>query len=95
MENTVYLRPLTVNRNWTKKIDKLCNNVSEVKVYSLENNFSGETATIPNFEYMKSFVWDQLNRFSFAKLRYDKETGKCDITIHSNLWITWQNKIDW
>lgn len=86
---------ITVNRNWKKKIDKLCENVNEIRVFCLGNGFSGETAAIPSFDHMKRFVTNQLTQSRSAKLKYDKETGLCGINVHSNLWYTWVNKIDW
>lgn len=90
MSNTV-----TVRKNWKKKIKAICDGVSVIKKYSLDNNFSGEEivvgsgSNIPFEEFVISCMESRSN------LVYDKETGICTLRFHSNLWYEWSNKIQW
>jgi hypothetical protein len=89
---------ITVRRNWKKKIDYICGHVKDVKVFSLSNNFSGGThqgIDYSNPTAVRDFVVKELNDGPRTKLTYNKENGHCTLHVHSNLWFSWVNKIDW
>lgn len=83
---------VTVKRNWKKKILALCAGNPVVTSYSLPNNFIGHEFTP---EDMLAFVEKENDNYRGSNLTYNKETGVCTLHVHSNLWYTWTNKIDW
>jgi hypothetical protein len=92
---------ITVRKNWKKKIQAICAGVKEIKIYSLDNGFIGETANIPETDetapeqYLENLVNSELGSHKSVSLTYIKETGAVCLRIHSNLWYTFENKIKW
>ena len=92
---------VTVRKNWKKKIQAICAGVKEIKIYSLDNGFSGELANIPEDDqtapeqYLENLVNSELRSHKAVKLTYIKETGAVCLHVHSNLWYNWTNKIEW
>ena len=92
MSNTI-----TVRKNWKKKILALTVGNPEVAVYSLSNGFTADTFRFKNLgvNSLTAWVTKELDTFRGSYLRYDKDTGRCVIHCHSNLWYEWTQKIDW
>ena len=83
---------VTVRRNWKKKIQALCEGVTSYRAYSLNNNFVG--CTVPTDDMLK-FVQHELDTMFRTRFSYNKETGECCLHVHSNLWFSWNKKINW
>jgi hypothetical protein len=89
MASTEYV---TVRKNWKKKIEALCEGMTEMDVFSLETQFrSGVVYRVE--EGILETVTNMIN--GRAKLTYNKVTGGCSVRVHSNLWYSWTNKIEW
>jgi len=86
---------VTIAKNWKKKIDYVCGHVHEIRCYSLDNGFSGAPIKFEGATELRDFVIKELNTFNFVKLRYNKENGDLQLSVHSNLWYEWNKKIDW
>jgi len=87
MSNTV-----VVKRSWKKRIAALCAGKPTVTSYSLSNQFIGHDF-VP--EDMEAFVEKENDNYRGSRLTYNKDTGACCISVHSNQWYSWTNKIDW
>lgn len=92
---------ITVRKNWKKKIQAICTGVKEINIFSLENGFVPEVASIPEDDqtlpeqYLENLVNSELGGHKSVNLIYDKETGAAILHIHPNLWYSWTNKIEW
>ena len=83
---------VTVRRNWKKKIEALCEGVTSFKSYALSSNFEGTKIDTSD---MLAFVQKELADMHRTRFSYNKETGACCLHVHSNLWMSWNKKIDW
>ena len=83
---------VTVKRNWKKKITAICEGVRHFEVYSLSNDFTGKLVLT---EDMEEFIKHEMSQMHRSTLTYCKSTGVASLHIHSNLWYTWVNKIEW
>ena len=72
----------TIARN---RLDKFIPRISNVRIYSLDNSFSGETAKDDAY----SIGWA---RKMDAKFQHDEATGKGRARCHSNLWYEFDVK---
>ena len=70
----------TISRSATRQIAALKEQLTDCKVYTLENYFAGNPVE-------PRHAWDALGRYHQARLT-DKEdgTGTHTISIHSNCW---------
>jgi hypothetical protein len=75
-----------VRKNAHKKINAILESVTEVKVYSLDNNFSGEIIGLN-----KEYFLNQISNFGAALM--DNENGTFTLDIHSNLWYTFSTQV--
>ena len=95
------MRNITVRKNWKKKIQAICAGVKEINIFSLENGFVPEVASIPEDDqtlpeqYLENLVNSELGSHKIVNLVYNKVTGVATLRIHSNLWYTFENKIKW
>jgi hypothetical protein len=75
-----------VRRNAHKKIAAILDQITEVKVYSLDNGFTGEV-----IELNKEYLLDVLTRMHSSLM--DNENGTYTIDVHSNLWYNLDTKV--
>jgi hypothetical protein len=75
-----------VRRNAHKKIAAILDQVTEVKVYSLDNGFTGEV-----IEFNKEYLLDVLTRMHSSLM--DNENGTYTIDVHSNLWYNLDTEV--
>ena len=67
----------TISRSATRQIAALQEQLTECRVYTLDNGFSGKAAD-------PAFAWETLARNS-ARLT-DDENGTWTVRVHSNCW---------
>lgn len=60
--------------------EKTLANVTEIKIFTLDNGFCGETRAVIGSEFISN-----LRKFD-AKVRWNKETGFAVARFHSNWW---------
>lgn len=76
-------------RRGTKKVKDIIDNAFDVRVYSLDNGFSGT-----HFHATNDIAQNVLRkRVSDSKI-YRIAKGVYMIRVHSNLWFEFQSKID-
>jgi hypothetical protein len=75
-----------VRKNAHKKINAILESVTEVKVYSLDNNFSGEIIGLN-----KEYFLNQISNFGASLM--DNENGTFTLDIHSNLWYAFSTEV--
>lgn len=68
-----------VRRNATRQLAALKASHTKVRVYTLDNHFSGEELASADY------AWASYERFDFAKL-YRYEDGHLVVHVHDNLW---------
>jgi hypothetical protein len=74
----------TIRRNSLKKIKNIISNASELKYYTLSNDFNPQTS-VKNKEEIESIITSILkDRVSSIR---EEESGIVVFTIHSNFWI--------
>lgn len=79
----------TIGRNQRKKAEQIFTNAQNIRVYTLENGFSGKSANREGYDG-KNWLLKEWNTFNFARLSKTGWTtdglNKYCLYIHSNCW---------
>ena len=79
----------TIGRNQKGKAESIFNNAKNIKVYTLSNAFTGESANKLNYEGI-NWLQKEWDKFSFVKLSA-RGNDNYHLDVHSNCWYTFQN----
>lgn len=79
----------TIGRNQRKKIGEIFANAQNIKVYTLDNGFTGKPANREDYEGENWLLREWIN-FSFARLTQDGDNKYC-LRIHGNCWYEFTN----
>lgn len=77
----------TVRKNAKKQLEKIFTTANNIKVYSLNNNFSGE---ILEDGIMSPIDWLKKEYNFFSAKLINNENGTFTLGLHSNLWYQFE-----
>lgn len=79
----------TIGRNQRKKVGEIFANAQDIKIYTLDNGFTGRSGNREDYQG-ENWLLKEWNNFSFAKLTQEGENKYC-LHIHNNCWYEFTN----
>ena len=79
----------TIGRNQQKKAKQIFANAQNIKVYTLDNGFTGKSVNRLDYEG-NNWLLKEWNMFKSAKLTQQGNDKYC-LRIHSNCWYDFTN----
>jgi len=86
-----YEKGKTIGRNQQKKVELIFKNATNIKYYSLNNNFSGESHS-DAFD-AALYMWQKWSDLKFAKL-IEYANNNYDLYLHRNAWFKFEAVIN-
>ncbi|MBA7533914.1 hypothetical protein ES705_26160 [subsurface metagenome] len=80
---------MLIQHNQKKKAERIFVNAKNIRVYTLDNHFTGKPANVLGYDG-KNWMLHEWQTFNFSRLTEEKP-GKYCLYVHSNCWYDFEN----